>query len=207
MTEHRQKRPKKIIIGRFNYAQKREFLSNLTHIYRGKFMQKILPFAISTLLGTSAMAAELVVKVEVPKLNVAEYHRPYVAIWVERPDQSFAANLSVWYDLKKRDNEGAKWLKDMRQWWRRSGRDVSMPMDGVSSATRIVGEHTLSFASDKTALAKLPAGDYNLLVEASREGGGREVVKVPFTWGGKDGKLASAQGGHELGKISVQVKP
>lgn len=170
-------------------------------------MQKILPFAVSTLLGTSAMAAELVVKVEVPKLNVAEYHRPYVAIWVERPDQSFAANLSVWYDLKKRDNEGAKWLKDMRQWWRRSGRDVSMPMDGVSSATRIVGEHTLNFASDKTALAKLPAGEYNLLVEAAREGGGREVVKVPFTWGGKDGKLASAQGDHELGKISVQVKP
>lgn len=187
--------------------KKREFLFNLTHIYRGKFMQKILPFAIGTLIGSSAMAAELVVKVEVPKLNVAEYHRPYVAIWVERPDQSFAANLSVWYDLKKRDNEGAKWLKDMRQWWRRSGRDVSMPMDGVSSATRIVGEHTLSFASDKTALAKLPAGDYNLLVEAAREGGGREVVKVPFTWGGKDNKLASAQGSHELGKISVQVKP
>lgn len=173
-------------------------------------MQKILPFAIGTLLGTSTMAAELVVKVEVPKLPVAEYHRPYVAIWVERPDQSFAANLAVWYDLKKRENEGAKWLKDMRQWWRRSGRELSMPVDGVSSATRIVGEHTLSFASDKTALAKLPAGDYNLLVEAAREGGGREVVKVPFTWGGKDGKLAAAQvaqGSHELGKISVQVKP
>ena len=158
-------------------------------------------------LSSSVSAGDLAVKVNLPQLKVAEYHRPYVAIWVERPDQSFAANLSVWYDLKKRDNEGAKWLKDMRQWWRRSGRDVSMPMDGVSSATRIVGEHTLSFASDKTALAKLPAGDYNLLVEASREGGGREVVKVPFTWGGKDGKLASAQGGHELGKISVQVKP
>jgi hypothetical protein len=170
-------------------------------------MQKILPFAITSLLGTSAMAAELVVKVEVPKLNVAEYHRPYVAIWVERPDQSFAANLSVWYDLKKRDNEGAKWLKDMRQWWRRIGREVAMPVDGVSAATRIVGEHTLSFASDKTALGKLPAGEYNLLVEAAREGGGREVVKVPFVWGSKDGKAQVVQGSHELGAISVQVKP
>lgn len=170
-------------------------------------MQKIIPFAITTLLGTSAMAAELVVKVEVPKLNVAEYHRPYVAIWVERLDQSFAANLSVWYDLKKRDNEGSKWLKDMRQWWRRTGRELSMPVDGVSAATRIVGEHSLSFSSDKTALSKLPAGEYNLLVEAAREGGGREVVKVPFVWGGKDGKVVVVQGSHELGAVSVQVKP
>jgi hypothetical protein len=170
-------------------------------------MQKLLPFAITTLLGSSAIAADLVVKVEVPKLNVAEYHRPYVAIWVERPDQSFAANLAVWYDLKKRENEGAKWLKDMRQWWRRIGRDVSMPMDGVSAATRIVGEHTMSFSGDKTGLNKLPAGEYNLLVEAAREGGGREVVKIPFMWGGKDNKTITAQGNHELGAVSIQVKP
>lgn len=170
-------------------------------------MQKIIPFAITSLLGTSVMAAELVVKVEVPKLNVAEYHRPYVAIWVERPDQSFAANLSVWYDLKKRDNEGAKWLKDIRQWWRRSGRELSMPVDGISAATRIVGEHSLSFSGEKTALGKLPAGEYNLLVEAAREGGGREVVKLPFVWGGKDGKAIVVQGSHELGAVSVQVKP
>ena len=82
-----------------------------------------------------------------------------------------------------------------------------MPVDGVSAATRIVGEHTLSFASDKTALGKLPAGEYNLLVEAAREGGGREVVKVPFVWGSKDGKAQVVQGSHELGAISVQVKP
>lgn len=168
-------------------------------------MQKILPFAITTLLGTSSMAAELNVKVELPKLNVAEYHRPYIAIWVERPDQTFAANLAVWYDLKKRDNEGTKWLKDMRQWWRRSGRELTMPVDGVSAATRLAGEHSLSFSGDKTALGKLPAGEYNLLIEAAREGGGREVVKVPFVWG-KDGKTVTGQGNHELGAISVQVK-
>ncbi|MBC3875906.1 DUF2271 domain-containing protein [Undibacterium flavidum] len=169
-------------------------------------MQKIIPFAISTLLGSSAMAAELVVKLEVPKLDVAEYHKPYVALWIERPDQTLAANLQVWYDIKKRNNEGTKWLKDLRQWWRRSGRDLSLPVDGVSAATRIVGEHSLSFAGDSNALAKLPAGDYNLIVEAAREGGGREVVKLPFTWNGKEQAVMSVQGSHELGKVSVQVK-
>ncbi|MBI1834674.1 MAG: DUF2271 domain-containing protein [Burkholderiales bacterium] len=170
-------------------------------------MQKLLPFAITSLLGSSAMAADLVVKLEVPKLNVAEYHRPYVAIWIERQDQTFAGNLAVWYDLKKRDNEGVKWLKDMRQWWRRSGRDLSLPVDGMSGATRIVGEHTIVFAGDKGDLAKLAKGEYNLLIEAAREGGGREVVKLPLSWGSKDNKAVTAQGSHELGAISLQVKP
>lgn len=168
-------------------------------------MQKILPFAITTLLGSSAMASELVVKVEIPKLDVAEYHKPYLAIWIERPDQSLAANLQVWYDIKKANNQGSKWLKDLRQWWRRTGRELTLPVDGVSAATRVVGEHTLSFAGDSNALAQLPAGDYNLIVEAAREGGGREVVKVPFKWNGKN-SVANVQGVDELGKVSVQVK-
>ena len=55
------------------------------------------------LLSAQAMAAELGVKIDIPRLNVAEYHRPYVAMWLERPDQSFVANLSVLYDLKKKE--------------------------------------------------------------------------------------------------------
>lgn len=170
-------------------------------------MQKLLPFAITSLLGSSAMAAELVVKLEVPKLNVAEYHRPYIAVWIERADQTFAGNLAVWYDIKKRDNEGSKWLKDMRQWWRRSGRDLSLPIDGLSGATRIVGEHQLRFTSTQGDLAKLPKGEYKLMVEAAREGGGREVISLPFQWGDKQEKTMSAQGSHELGAVSLQIKP
>ncbi|MBC3869574.1 DUF2271 domain-containing protein [Undibacterium oligocarboniphilum] len=172
-------------------------------------MRNLLPFAISGLLGTATMntlAADLTVRVEVPRLNVAEYHKPYVAIWIEKPDQTFAGNLAVWYDLKKRDNEGSKWLKDLRQWWRRSGRELQMPVDGLSGATRTTGEHSMVFSGDKGVLAKLPAGDYQLLVEAAREGGGREVVKVPFQWQAKNEINAKAQGNTELGQISVTVK-
>lgn len=45
---------------------------------------------------------------EIPRLDVAEYHRPYVALWLEKPDQSHVANLAVWYDLKMKDKEGEK---------------------------------------------------------------------------------------------------
>jgi hypothetical protein len=126
------------------------------------------------LVSASAMAADLTLKFELPQLNVAEYHRPYVAAWLENGEQKVVANLAVLYDVKKKDNAGTKWLKDMRQWWRKSGRDVAMPMDGVSGATRAPGEVALSFPLAKDALNKLPAGNYQLVVEAAREAGGRE---------------------------------
>ena len=62
-------------------------------------MRVTLTIALSGLLATApaAYAASLDVNVEVPKLNVAEYHRPYVAVWIEDAGQKAAANLSVWY--------------------------------------------------------------------------------------------------------------
>ncbi len=43
---------------------------------------------------------------EVPPKAVSEYHRPYVAIWLERADQSVPGTLAVWYEVKHKDNEG-----------------------------------------------------------------------------------------------------
>lgn len=157
----------------------------------------------------AAFAADLALTVEIPRLEVAEYHRPYVAIWVEKPDQSFAGNLAVWYDLKMRNKEGTKWLKDMRSWWRKSGRELDMPVDGLSGATRAPGVQTLSFGAS-SALQSLPAGEYHLVVEAAREVGGRELVRVPFTWPGKGAVKAATSkvsGEQELGAVSVTVQP
>lgn len=159
------------------------------------------------LASTPALAADLDLKLQIPQLDVAEYHRPYVAVWLERPDQSVAANLAVWYDLKKRDNEGEKYLKDLRQWWRRSGRDLQMPADGVSSATRVVGEYELKFTPGQAPLADLPAGQYQLVVEAAREAGGHELLKIPFTWPVQKAESLQAQGATELGSISLALKP
>lgn len=159
------------------------------------------------LLALPLQAAELEVSVQIPRLDVAEYHRPYVAIWLERPDNSVAANLAVWYDTKMKDREGEKWLKDMRQWWRRIGRELQMPVDGVSSATRAPGQHVVKFSQGAAPLGNLPAGDYRLVVEAAREVGGREVLNVPFSWPAKAQTEARAQGSSELGEVVVRLKP
>ncbi|HAG78424.1 MAG TPA: DUF2271 domain-containing protein, partial [Pseudomonas sp.] len=131
-------------------------------------MRKRLLFPLA-LLSAPLYAADLQLDVEIPRLDVAEYHRPYVAIWLERTDQSHVTNLAVWYDTKLKDKEGEKWLKDLRQWWRRSGRSLEMPVDGVSGATRAVGSHSLKFSDKQAPFKTLEAGEYRVVVEAARE--------------------------------------
>jgi hypothetical protein len=170
-------------------------------------MRTLVTVSLSGLLATPLYAADLSVKIEIPRLTVSEYHRPYVAVWVERPDQGVTTNLAVWYDLKLKENEGTKWLKDLRQWWRRSGRTLAMPADGISGATRPPGEHQLTFAAGKAPLGDLPPGEYGLVVEAAREVGGRELLRVPFQWPPPAAKTAAVQGEHELGAVTLDVKP
>lgn len=153
------------------------------------------------------VAAELTVSVEIPALKVAEYHKPYVAVWVEKEDQSVAANLAVWYQTKAGKEPGTKWLPDLRQWWRRSGRDLTMPVDGISGATRSVGTQVISFNDKKGPLAKLKPGNYSLVVEAVREDGDRELLKIPFAWPAKTALHKKVQGQHELGAIALDLKP
>ena len=147
-----------------------------------------------------AAAADLSVSVEIPRLSVAAYHRPYVAVWIERPDNTAVRTLAVWYEVSN-VAEGKDWLKDMRTWWRRGGRSLAMPMDGVSSATKAPGRHTVAVPGAR--LSNLPAGDYVMVVEAARELGGREAVRVPFRWGAAN--AASASGSTELGAVRVAV--
>lgn len=172
------------------------------------FMRWVATLAGAVLLmGSSAGAAELHIKLQIPRLDVAEYHRPYLAIWVENQDQSTAAQLAVWYQTDPRKEDGTQWLKDLRQWWRRGGRELDMPIDGVTGATRPVGEHVLSFKSTDKQLARLAPGKYNVVVEATREVGGRELLRLPFEWPGTQQQQATAKGKTELGAVTLNVTP
>jgi len=157
------------------------------------------------LVSAPLMAKDLQVMIEIPQLKVAEYHRPYVAVWIEKESGGVAANLAVWYDLKMRENKGQEWLKDMRLWWRRTGRELEFPVDGVSGATRAPGLHTLTFTQGQAPLGDLPEGKYKLIVEAAREVGGREVVEIPFQWPPQKTEAHNASGESELGKVGLRV--
>ncbi|MGX9962911.1 DUF2271 domain-containing protein [Roseomonas sp. F4] len=166
----------------------------------------MLPALAAASIATPAVAAELRIGIELPRISVAEYHRPYVASWVERPDQTAVATLAVWYDTKLRNERGQTWLRDLTQWWRRAGRGMALPADGVSGATRAPGRHELRVDADSPVLAAMPPGEYRLVVEAAREGGGREQVRVPFQWP-PSAQDATANGSAELGAVTLGIRP
>ena len=156
--------------------------------------------AVASAVATPALAADLNVSIEIPRLSVAAYHRPYVAVWIERPDNTAVRTLAVWYEVSN-VAEGKDWLKDMRTWWRRGGRSLTLPADGISSATKAPGTHAVRVPGAR--LSNLPAGNYVLVVEAARELGGREAVRVPFRWGSAN--TGRASGSTELGAVAVTV--
>lgn len=152
-------------------------------------------------VASPAAAADLTVTVEIPRIASASYHRPYVAMWIENGEAAHVRTLAVWYDTALPNAEGKDWLKDMRTWWRKGGRALSLPADGVSGPTRAPGPQTVRIPAAR--LASLPAGQYTLVVEAARELGGREAVRVPFRWGAAN--AGRATGSTELGAVSVAV--
>lgn len=171
-------------------------------------MRVQLTIALGGLLALPAQAVEFDVSVQIPQLKVAEYHRPYVAVYVEGADGKAAANLAVWYMLKDTaEGHGTKWLPDLRQWWRKSGRTLQVPVDGVTGPTRPAGTHELGFDGSHPELSKLAPGEYTLVVEAAREVGGRELLKIPFTWPVASAQSGTAQGGSELGTVTLKLTP
>ena len=170
-------------------------------------MRLTTTIALGTLLIAPAHAAEISINVEIPRINAAEYPRPYVAVWVEGEGQKSVADLAVWYQQTDgKEGHGTKWLPDMRQWWRKSGRTLKVPVDGITGPTKPVGKHALRLDESHPELKKLPAGNYTLVVEAAREVGGRELLRIPFRWPAKAGAAGRAVGKTELGTVSISFR-
>lgn len=146
-----------------------------------------------------AQAAQI--SIEVPRMTVAEYHKPYIAVWLESPDGAHLQPVSLWYGVDMPNGKGKEWLKDLRQWWRKYGRQ-NQDLDGFSGATRAPGVHTYTWELAE----ELEAGDYVLVVESVRELGGREMQKLPFTWPLQAGQAIEAQGQSELGRVQLLAK-
>ncbi|MCP8898495.1 DUF2271 domain-containing protein [Gilvimarinus xylanilyticus] len=170
-----------------------------------KSLKHVLPLALLTgsFSAGQSLAADMQLSVAIPEMNVAEYHRPYVAVWAMNKDDKAVTNGAVWYQIDD-DGEGEKWLKDMRLWWRRSGRSLEVPIDGVTGATRKPGEYEVSLTH---VAQQLTPGDYVLYVEAAREVGGRELLSVDFSWPSDETQTLSAQGDSELGAITLTITP
>lgn len=158
---------------------------------------KLVSFAFLSGAVLAAPAAQAgTISVTLPRINIAEYKRPYVAGWVEPAGGGAPRSLFVWYEVRKGDG-GVKWLSDLRSWWRKSGRSMKLPADGVSGATRGPGTYKIALPAD------LKPGNYVVYVEAAREHGGRELLSVPVSVPAGSGHAA---GKTELGAIVVSPR-
>lgn len=165
-----------------------------------------MKLAVASIAGAGALAfpaaaQELAVTVEIPRMDVAEYHAPYLAMWLE-DEAGAATSLGVWYDVDLKNEEGETWLKDLRQWWRKAGRSTDMPVDGVSGPTRPPGAHDVVFS-----VAGFAPGEYEFVIEAAREVGGRELLRAPVVLPADAESVFKIEGEHELGFVTINVKP
>jgi len=80
---------------------------------------------------------------------------------------------------------------------------MDLPADGISRPTQAPGRHTVTVPG----LNGLAPGNYAIVVEAAREKGGRELIKVPFEWRAGKRVTKSAKGNAELGTVAVSVRP
>ncbi|WP_462151136.1 DUF2271 domain-containing protein [Pseudoalteromonas xiamenensis] len=146
--------------------------------------------------AANATAVEYELNVELPVISEGQYHRPYVAIWIEDDSKQVLKNLALW---KQKD----KWLPDLKRYYRRVLRANETALDGFTGATKGPGQHQILWNGLSDNNEVLAQGRYSLCVEAAREKGGREIQCLPFQYG-KDAK--SVQGSHELAAISFVVK-
>jgi thiamine biosynthesis lipoprotein len=105
--------------------------------------------------------------VTIANVSSSKYRRPYVAVWIENPEVKNKAVrfLIVWGKELKYQNS----LKNFSPLAKFNGRMV----DAVTRPTRPPGEYTVTWDGLDDAGKPVPAGDYVVHVEVSREHGTR----------------------------------
>lgn len=133
------------------------------------------------------------------KQQSGEYHRPYVASWIESSKGKSVRTLLLW-------REQAKWLKDIRRWWRKAGRKDAVLVDGITAATRAAGKFQLSFMAQDDNKKLLKNGQYTLFIEVVRENGGRAIIRQPFSLNGSKETFTLAAT-NETDQIKFSINP
>ncbi len=145
---------------------------------------------------------EVVINLELARIEGQRYRRPYVAVWVEDKDKFPVRTVALWFQKDR-------WLPDLRGWYR--GDRLRLLAEGneiattVSSATRPPGKYTMKWdGKDNKGVAVKP-GKYTIFIEASREHGGYQLLRqeIDLTAGAKQFPLA---GGAEIASASIDYR-
>lgn len=166
-------------------------------------------------LYSSLVFAKTSVHVEItlPAIKADPYFKPYVAVWIEDEMRNPVHALALWYQVSKGNaaqEDGKKWLKDLRQWWRKIGRPESLDFDGVTGATRRPGTYSLVWEVPSALQVALNDKSLVLHVEAAREEGGRSYKRIVIDPSRRDEiKVDSSEtkkSNAELEQVRIQIR-
>lgn len=146
----------------------------------------------------SALPAGFAVEVayEIPKIEAANYRKPYVLVWVTDADKNLIKTLVIQGTKKE-------YQEDNYVWWRRYGRKQPGLLDAIGKPTRPPGRYIVGWDGLDANGKRAPQGHYLIHIEAAREHGGHtyQVIDVNLAAAPTTG---SAPAKDELGAAQVR---
>lgn len=137
------------------------------------------------------------IEYEIPALDVAEYRRPYLAVWITNSEGKSIRQLHILGD-------SSRWLRELRSWWRKVGRADDSLVDALAGATRKPGRYTITWDGRDAYGNSVMQGNYELHIEAAREHGEHETLVLPFTLNGKNLER-TVEGSKEIGRVRLTL--
>lgn len=144
---------------------------------------------VFTTVGAQAKSIE--VSFELPSFDTPNYHKPYVAIWLESNEKR--ETLLLWHLNKETED---KWLVDIRRWWRKQGRYGQAP-DGITGATKGPGKYKKIFDIQRET-------KFKLFIEVVREDGGRSLLKQSIDLSGEKTEY-QLKADKEIGPVIIKI--
>jgi hypothetical protein len=148
--------------------------------------------------GRFPAGGELVVDLTFAPRGEGRIDNPYVAVWIEDAAGRLVRTVSVWYEQSSR---GARWLDELRTWWRASGGEIP---PAASGATRPAGTASVVWDGTDTDGQPVPHGEYVVFVEAAREDGPYEITSAPLAIGDQPVSVSLDDAG-ELRDVSAAL--
>ncbi len=136
------------------------------------------------------------VKYRVPEIDISDYEYPYIVAWVTDTQNKPIKHLLMLGD-------SPRWIEENYVHWRRVGRKQPAVIDHVARPTKPPGVYDIEWDGVDDHGRPVEQGEYILHIEASREHGGHQYVKLPVNFSNK-ADVWSVDPGSELGEISIE---
>ena len=142
--------------------------------------------------------AKLTFDYTLPEFDIADYRKPYVAIWLSDTKGNPIKQMAILGDSER-------WWQQSRRWWRKVGRKENSVFPHLAHATRKPGQHSISWFGEDDFGQIVTENELILHIEVSREHGDTSYQKLPFNLTKQ--ATITKDGKGEIGQLSLTITP